>query len=287
MPGPTGEQPPPTAPAPAPAGALPAALEATGSSGPQRAAAFFDLDNTMIRGASLFLLARALHARRFFTAKDLRFWGRRALHFALHGENLRHLVEARELGLAFVAGREVAEIRAIGEELYDEYVAARVWPGTQALARGHRERGEPVWLVTAAPVEVADVIAHRLDLTGAVGTVAQSVDGVYTGHLVGEPVHGAAKAEAVRLLARREGLDLARCAAYSDSANDLPLLSLVGTPVVVNPDHALRAHARAHGWPVHEFRVWRRVARAGVRAGLVLAGGAAAAGAAALVRRTR
>ncbi|WP_345710609.1 HAD-IB family hydrolase, partial [Kineococcus glutinatus] len=248
---------------------LAAARRATGTGAPGVAAAFFDLDNTMIRGASLFLLARSLHARRFFTSRELRFWARRALSYAVHGENLRHVGEVRRLGLAFVAGHEVAEIRAIGEELYDEHVAARVWPGTQALARGHRDRGEPVWLVTAAPVEVADVVARRLGLTGAVGTVAESVRGRYTGRLVGEPVHGAAKAEAVRVLARAEGLDLARCAAYSDSAHDLPLLSLVGRPVVVNPDRALRAHARAHGWPVHEFRRSRRAGRLAARAALV------------------
>ncbi|PPK93497.1 HAD superfamily hydrolase (TIGR01490 family) [Kineococcus xinjiangensis] len=265
----------------------PAAARATGSSGPERSAAFFDLDNTMIRGASLFLFARSLHARKFFTARDLRFWARRALSFAMHGENLRHLVEVRELGLAFVAGHEVAEIQAIGEELYDEYVAARIWPGTQALARAHREREEPVWLVTAAPVEVADVIARRLDLTGAIGTVAESVDGRYTGRLVGETVHGPAKAAAVRLLAEREGLDLSRCAAYSDSANDLPLLSLVGYPVVVNPDRTLRAHARVHDWPVHEFRMSRRAVRIGARASAVAGGAAAVTGALLLLRRFR
>ena len=265
------------------AGVAPAAAAATGSSGPGRAAAFFDLDGTMIRGASLFLLARALHARGFFTRRELRFWARRALSFALRGEDLRHLAQARELGLAFVAGREVAEIRAVAEELYDEHVAARVWPGAQALARGHHERGEPVWLVTAAPVEVADVIARRLGLDGAVGTVAETERGRYTGRLVGEPVHGAAKAEAVRLLAGREGLDLGRCAAYSDSANDLPLLSLVGRPAAVNPDRRLRARARARGWPVHEFRVSRR-ARNPVL-GCCLA--AAAVAAAVAVRRSR
>ena len=81
-----------------------------------------------------------------------------------------------------------------------------------------------MWLVTAAPIEIANVIARRLGLTGALGTVAEHVDGVYTGELVGEMLHGEGKAVAVRTIAEREGLDLERCSAYSDSSNDLPML---------------------------------------------------------------
>jgi phosphoserine phosphatase len=85
------------------------------------------------------------------------------------------------------------------------------------------------------------------------------VDGEYTGHLVGGLLHGEAKAEAIRALAEREHLDLSRCSAYSDSANDLPMLRLVGHPNVVNPDSELRAEAKRQGWPVHDFRSGRRV----------------------------
>src|ERR671933_586390 len=120
----------------------------------------------------------------------------------------------------------------------------RIWAGTRALAEQHLDAGQRVWLVTATPVELARIIAHRLGLTGALGRVSEVEDGRYTGRLVGEPLHGAAKAEAVRALAEREGLDLARCSAYSDSYNDLPMLSTVGHPVVVNPDPDLRREAR-------------------------------------------
>ena len=115
-------------------------------------------------------------------------------------------------------------------------MATKIWPGTKALAQMHLDAGQRVWLVTATPVEVAEVIARRLGLTGALGTVAEHVDGVYTGRLVGSLLHGPAKVEAVRALAEREGLDLERCSAYCDSANDLPMLSLVGNPCAINPD---------------------------------------------------
>jgi haloacid dehalogenase-like hydrolase len=123
-----------------------------------------------------------------------------------------------------------------------------------------------VWLVTAAPAELASLIARRLGLTGALGTVAESKDGVYTGRLVGEPLHGPAKAEAIVALAQREGLDLTRCAAYSDSANDVPMLSMVGRPVAVNPDHDLKRFAREKGWEVRDFRTGRKAARVGLPA---------------------
>ena len=96
--------------------------------------------------------------------------------------------------------------------------------------------------------------------------MAESVDGVYTGRMVGDFLHGAAKARAVEALAAERGFDLSRCAAYSDSANDIPMLSLVGHPVAINPDGALRDHARAHGWAIHDYRTGRRAAKVGAQA---------------------
>jgi HAD superfamily hydrolase (TIGR01490 family) len=155
-------------------------------------------------------------------------------------------------------------------------MSGRIWSGTIALARLHQDAGQRVWLVTATPVELATIIARRLELTGALGTVAEAEDGVYTGRLVGDVLHGEAKAAAVRSLAAREGLDLAHCSAYSDSINDLPMLSLVGRAVAVNPDSALRAEAKRRGWEIRDFRTGRKAAKIGIPAALGL--GAAAGG---------
>ncbi len=243
------------------------------------AAAFFDVDNTMMVGASLFHFAKGLAARRYFSVGDLAAFAWQQLKFRLIGyESSQTMNRAREAGLAFVTGRQVSELVGLGEEIYDETMAQRIWSGTRALAQHHLDRGERVWLVTATPVELADIIARRLGLTGALGTVAEVDDGRYTGRLVGEPLHGAAKGEAVRALAAREGLDLMRCTAYSDSANDLPMLSAVGHAVVVNPDADLRLAARERSWPVRDFRIGRNVARFTVPAALgagAVVGGAA------------
>jgi HAD superfamily hydrolase (TIGR01490 family) len=245
------------------------------------AAAFFDVDNTIMQGASIFHLARGLYARDFFSARDIgRFAWQQTKFRVLGRENLDNVNEARETALSFAEGHTVAELTAIGEEVFDEVMAAKVWPGTRALAQMHLEAGQRVWLVTATPVEVAGVIARRLGLTGALGTVSETKDGVYTGRLVGEILHGEAKAEAVRALAEREGLDLSRCSAYSDSANDIPLLSMVGAPCAINPDGRLRTHARDNGWRVRDYRTGRKAAKIGLptAAGLGALGGAAAAG---------
>jgi HAD superfamily hydrolase (TIGR01490 family) len=143
-------------------------------------------------------------------------------------------------------------------------MADKIWAGTRTLAQTHMDAGQRVWLVTATPVELAAIIARRLGLTGALGTVAESVDGVYTGRLVGDLLHGRAKAHAVRALAAREGLNLRRCTAYSDSQNDVPMLSVVGNAVAVNPDAGLRDVARERGWGVCDFRTGRKAARIGV-----------------------
>jgi HAD superfamily hydrolase (TIGR01490 family) len=232
------------------------------------AAAFFDVDNTMMVGASIFHFAKGLAQRDFFSWTDLARFMLRQSRLRLRGEHADDLHSTRESALAFVAGKNVAEIVALGEQIYDEEMADKIWSGTHALAQQHLDAGQRVWLVTATPVELATIIARRLKLTGALGTIAESEDGNYTGRLVGTVLHGEAKAAAVRELARFEGLDLERCSAYSDSINDLPLLSLVGHPVAVNPDSALKAEARDRGWPIRDFRTARKAARIGVPAAL-------------------
>jgi HAD superfamily hydrolase (TIGR01490 family) len=245
------------------------------------AGAFFDVDNTLMRGASIYHFARGLAARDMFGPRDLArmAWGQ--VYFRFRGaENADHIDALREGALTFVAGHKVADIVRLSEEIFDESMARRIWEPARELAQGHLRAGQRVWLVTATPVELATIISRRLGLTGALGTVAESVNGVYTGRLVGGLLHGEAKAAAVKSLAEREGLDLARCSAYSDSSNDLPMLQLVGHPHAVNPDAELRAQARRSEWPVHDFRSGRKAtlialpaaAGAGALAGGVAAG---------------
>lgn len=233
--------------------------------GAQVGAAFFDVDNTMMRGASLFHVARKMYQRRAFRMRDVAGFAWKQLKYSLRGENLSDVHSIRETALAFATGIAVSDIETLGDEVYDEMIASRIWPGTRALAKQHISAGRKVWLVTGTPIEVARVIAERLELTGALGTVGEIHEGRYTGKLVGDILHGPAKAEAILALAANEGLDLADCWAYSDSYNDIPLLTAVGHPVAINPDSRLRKHARAQHWPVYDFRSGRRAATLGLR----------------------
>jgi HAD superfamily hydrolase (TIGR01490 family) len=226
------------------------------------AAAFFDVDNTLMQGASIFHLARGMHRRKFFTTRQIASAAWKQAYFRIVGvEDPDHVASARASALTFIAGHTVRELEDLGEEIFDEAMAHRIWPGARVLAQMHLDEGQRVWLVTATPVEIAQIIARRLGLTGALGTVAEHVGGVYTGRLVGEMLHGAAKAEAVKALAERVGLDLAACSAYADSYNDLAMLSLVGDPCAVNPDARLRAYAKRRGWRIRDYRTGRKAAR--------------------------
>jgi HAD superfamily hydrolase (TIGR01490 family) len=240
------------------------------------AAAFFDVDNTMMKGSSAGLMAKGMADRDYFTTAEIIDFSWKQLKFVLTGrENMGDIAQATENGLAFVKGRSPDDLRELAAEVYDERMINRLWSGTVDLARAHQEVGHEVWLISATPVEVASTIADRLGLTGGLGTIAEVVDGVYTGKLVGPPLHGPAKVARIKELAEARGLDLARCAAYSDSSNDIPMLSAVGFPVAVNPDGRLRSYAREHDWPVRDYRIRSTDA---VRRGVP----AAAAGAAAI-----
>jgi HAD superfamily hydrolase (TIGR01490 family) len=261
---------------------LAATLEGAGPQPPVdlTAAAFFDVDNTLVQGSSLAHFARGLAARNYFTYRDvLGFVYAQAKYQILGKEFSGDAAAGRRKALTFIEGRSVAELAGLGAEIYDDRIADKIWAGTRELTQMHLDAGQQVWLITATPYELAVTIARRLGLTGALGTVAESVDGVFTGRLVGDILHGVGKAHAIRSLAIREGLNLKRCTAYSDSYNDVPMLTLVGTAVAINPDTRLRGLARERGWEVRDFRTARKAAKIGVPSALALgaAGGALAA----------
>jgi HAD superfamily hydrolase (TIGR01490 family) len=256
----------------------------------QKIAAFFDVDNTIMRGASIYHLARGLFARGILTPKDLANYAITQGKFLISGrENLTDMAKVTENALAFVRGRSVEELTALAEEIYDDIMADKVWPGTVQLAHSHRAAGHQVWLVSAAPIELAHVIAIKLGLTGAVATVSEIIDGHYSGNLKNQPMHGPQKAQAVIDLAKEHNIDLQNSFAYSDSNNDIPLLTSVGHPTAVNPDAQLRQYAQAHAWPIHDFRREHFVKRYAVPAGTTAVAliGAGAGMALAAMRRSR
>nr|WP_277606023.1 HAD-IB family hydrolase [Glycomyces sp. L485] len=240
-------------------------------------AAFFDVDNTLMHGASIYWLARGLARHGVLSGRDILGAAWKQARFKLSSEHHGHMQSVKATALELVAGYPVSEMRQLCEEVVDRDISPRILAPVRRLADRHIAAGQEVWLVTASPIELAGVIASRLGLTGALGTIAEVADGCYTGRLVGDLMHGPAKADGIAELAGERGLDLGQCTAYSDSANDLPMLRKVGKAIAVNPDTRLARQARHHGWPVLDYRRGRRAAKlalpsaaaAGVAAGLL------------------
>ncbi|MEO8749837.1 MAG: HAD-IB family hydrolase [Allobranchiibius sp.] len=217
-------------------------------------AVYVDLDNTVIDGSALFHVGRALAAQGLLERGVLM---RMAAHHAVYriaGERPRLIDAARERSLGLAAQLRVDDVLDSVTQMYDEILAPRLSTGMVARLDAHRRAGAHVWLATAAPVELAELIAFRLGLSGALGTRAEVVDGAWTSRLDGQLLHGQAKACAVTDHAVEHGWDLADCVAYSDSLQDMPLLSAVGHPCAVNPERSLRLIAQRRGWPVLQFR---------------------------------
>lgn len=212
--------------------------------------AFFDVDNTLMRGASMYHLAWGAYTRGYLRPRDIMRFSWQQARFIAVGENRKHLEVVRERALGIVAGHSASEFRELAESIFDRAIERRLWPESVSLAREHLAKGHQVWLVSATPIDIAQVIAKRLGLTGALGTVLEIEDGRFTGRLIGPALHGPTKAVAAKKLATSIGADLSECWAYSDSENDIPLLELAGHRIVVNPDASLLRHAKQNEWEI-------------------------------------
>ena len=217
--------------------------------------AFFDVDNTLTRGSTLYFLGRGMYNRGFFTKRDIGAWVLANIRFRMTGtEKSEVIARFQKAATDFIAGHRVDEIRVIGEEIYNEFVSPSLWQGTMEIAKRHLAAGDEVWLVTASPQDFAELIASKLGFTGALGTRAETKDGKYTGNLIGNLLHGKEKSHAIKELTAKRNINIKDCFAYSDSHNDLPLLEAVGFPNAINPDAKLRIISFSSGWPVHDFR---------------------------------
>jgi len=213
------------------------------------AAAFFDLDRTLLRRSSALALAGSFRERGIITRTQLARATAWQLLFSLRGASHDAVRRAAEDGLIVLRGHTPGELRALVAAAMEPVLRPLVYAEPLHLVEQHRARGEPVYIVSATLQEIVDAIAEDLGFDGALGTICEVKDGKYTGHAL-RPLHAENKAAAVREL----GFDLDECTAYTDSHTDLQLLESVGHPVVVNPDRALRRIAAERDWPVLEFQ---------------------------------
>jgi HAD superfamily hydrolase (TIGR01490 family) len=214
---------------------------------PGRAAAFFDLDRTLLRGSSAAALAGTFRRHGLIGRRQLVRAAAWQLLFAARGASPDALGAAAERGVAILRGFPAEELRLLVAGALEPVLKPRVLADSLALVGAHRDRGERVYLLSATLQEILDALAADLGFDAAVGSHAEVRDGVYTGRLADALP---AKDDTVRALADADGLDLAASTAYSDSVADLRFLEAVGNPVAVNPDRALRRIARQRGWQV-------------------------------------
>lgn len=245
-----------------------------------RAAAFFDLDKTLMQGSSAFQFGRAAYKAGLLSRRRLLADFLADLRFRLRGASDEATQALHDRISGSLKGYRVVDLERLGVDVLAG-ILPRIYSEVLAIAHEHQDAGRPVFITTAASQELADILARVLALDGGIGTEFSRVDenGVYTGEPTGVFIYGPGKAQAIEALAAERGFDLGVSYAYSDSASDLPMLRLVAHPVVVNPDRDLLRVARSEGWEVLRIdRLGRRlkalagVAVAAAAGGLVSAG---------------
>lgn len=224
-----------------------------------RAAAFFDLDKTLMAGSSGIFFARAAYETGMISRSRLARDAYENLRFRLRGSTDDRADDVRKRVGQMIAGVAVRDLQRLSPRVLAG-VLPRLYPQMLARAYAHQDAGEPVYILTAASQEMADLLAHVLAFDGGLGSRSEIVDGRYTGRPAGPFNYREGKVLSMRELAEREGIDLHASHAYSDSESDLPMLRAVGRPVVVNPDADLRRIAVEEGWEVlHLDRLGRRL----------------------------
>lgn len=221
---------------------------------PKIEAAFFDVDNTLVRGSTSILFGKVAFTGGTIKRRDIWRFMWEQMMFIRRGEKNSKMSDFADRALSLTKGHPVAELLELIDVVYEKEIKPRLWPETVAALKEHIATGREVWLISAAPVELVQAIAKDLGATGALGTIVGHDGDVLTGELVGKPLHGKAKRKAAKNLAKERGISLKRSWAYSDSVNDLPLMTLVGHAVAVNPDSQLERYAEAAGWDILKFR---------------------------------
>lgn len=214
-------------------------------------AAFFDLDNTLIDGSSIYYFVRGLSKSGEIKYRDIcKFTWDNFRFRKSRQENASHMAFATKKILEFAQGRSQQTIVGLCEEIVHDFLPKKIFIDMKERIEEHQSIGHATWIISASPIEIASIVARTLGMTGAVATTGEVIEGKYSGNLPDGPMHGINKASAIQKLAGEHSYDLSKSFAYSDSINDLPLLVSVGNPYIVNPDKTLRLIATKNNWPV-------------------------------------
>jgi HAD superfamily hydrolase (TIGR01490 family) len=263
---------------------------------PRRAAAFFDLDKTVIAKSSTLAMGGPLYRGGLIGRRAVLAGTYAQFVFLLHGADARRMDRMRDTITQLSRGWSVAQVREIVDRTLEELIVPMVHAEAVELIRHHQAEQREVVLVSSSGAEVVEPIGALLGIDHVVATRMRVEDGCYTGEIEFY-AYGPNKATAMSAFAVERGYDLADCYAYSDSITDLPMLEAVGHPSAVNPDKALARIATKRQWQVLRFarpiqlrrRAWSPPAARSAGAALSAAGAGALAVVAAttLARRRR
>jgi HAD superfamily hydrolase (TIGR01490 family) len=230
----------------------------------QRAAAFFDLDKTLMAGSSGMPFARVAARHGIVSRRQLFGWGVEHLRYRLRGTTDERTTDVLRQARELISGVPARDLERMNPEVMAA-VLPRIYPQMLDEVYAHREAGRATFIVSAAGNGVVEPLATVLGMDGGIGTRYEvDAGGAFTGRFDGPFVYGPGKVEAMQAFAAEHDIDLAESYAYSDSLSDLPMLEAVGHPVVVNPDPALAEIAKREGWQTMRFeRLGRRLAVAG------------------------
>lgn len=242
-----------------------------------RAAAFFDLDRTLMAGSSGMAWVKASYDAKLISRGQMLRWARDGLVFRLRGSTDESTKQAMDQISEVLKGTSSRDLERLGPQVLAG-VLPRIYPEMLAEVHSHQDAGRPTFIVSAAGNELVEQIAHVLGMEGGIGTrYGVDEEGLFTGRLDGPFMYGEGKLEGMRGFAESHDIDLGASWAYSDSASDLPMLRAVAHPVAVNPDAPLAEMARAEGWEVMRFeRLGRRLAVAGATLTAAAVGGGGA-----------
>ena len=246
----------------------------------ERAAAFFDLDKTIIAKSSTLAFGRPFYQGGLINRRDVLRSTYAQFVYLLGGADADQMDRMRDYLAGLSAGWDVQQVRDIVSEALHDLIDPLIYDEAASLIDEHHAAGRTVVIVSSSGAEIVAPIAQMVGADEIIATRMVVKDGRYTG-AVEFYAYGENKAIGIRALAQQRGWELARCYAYSDSATDVPMLEAVGHPVAVNPDRALRKIAHERGWPVLAFRrpVSLRSRLAAIRKPHPLAGAAIGAGA--------
>jgi HAD superfamily hydrolase (TIGR01490 family) len=226
-------------------------------------AAFFDLDKTVIAKSSVLAFGRPLYREGLLSRSALLKSAYNQAIYRMRGADEARMERARDTMLSITRGWEQARVSGIVSDTFEKIVAPIIYAEALELFEEHLDAGRKIPLVSSPPIEIVAHLAEYLGIHECIASRSEvDAEGRFTGELEFY-AYGPHKAAAIREAAERDGIDLGRSYAYSDSITDAPMLELVGHPVAVNPDRELARLARQREWGIREFdqpvRLRRRV----------------------------